>query len=215
MYSQNSNFNSNNNYRKISNMKDKFVVLRIYLSELSTCEDAGIFQRYLIAIEKQQNAIVKYFDRYFVSQMGSFDDYDLESGISENVCLDAGFDLFVPNSITFNIGETKRIDMGVKCSMMYNGIPCSYYMYPRSSTGAKTPLRLANSVGIIDSGYRGNLMAVFDNIKNVSYNVRAGDRLVQICSGNLLYPIFPILVDSVEELGVTERGDGGFGSSGR
>ena len=42
--------------------------------------------------------------------------------------------------------------------------PCGYYLYPRSSTGSKTPLRLSNSIGVIDSGYRGNLIACFDNI---------------------------------------------------
>ena len=206
---------SNINYDKISNMLDKFVILKIYLSDLSSSQYSDIFQKYLMAVEKQQNAIVKYVERYFGYGSLSMVERDLETGISENVYLDAGFDLFVPNAITFEPGETHRIDMGVKCSMTYNGVPCSYYIYPRSSTGAKTPLRLANSVGIIDAGYRGYLMAVFDNIKNNSWHVGAGDRLLQICSGNLHYPIFPIIVDSVEELGITERGASGFGSSGR
>ena len=45
---------------------------------------------------------------------------------------------------------------------MYYLYYVSYYLYPRSSVSTKTPLRLANSVGIIDSGYRGNIKAVFD-----------------------------------------------------
>jgi dUTP pyrophosphatase len=201
------------NYIKIANMKDKFVVLRMYLGDLpDSSHDSSVVEKYVGAVEKQQDMVVKYVDRYFGLGSG------LGSGsvLGEDVYIDAGFDLFVPNLVTVDVGETKRIDMGVKCSMTYNGVPCSYYMYPRSSTGSNTPLRLANSVGIIDSGYRGNLMAVFDNIKDgVVCEVETGDRLVQICSGSLLYPVFPIIVNSVEELGSTERGEGGFGSSGR
>ena len=216
MYTQklhdNNNNYDNNNYEKISYIKDKFVILRIYLTDLS---DSEIVEKYLASVEKQQNMVVKYINRYFTSETDSLFQYDLETGISENVYTDAGFDLFVPNSITIDSGQTQRIDMRVKCSMTHNDIPCSYYMYPRSSTGAKTPLRMANSVGIIDSGYRGNLIAVFDNIKNSSYDVSSGDRLVQICNGNLHYPIFPIIVESLQDLGTTERGLGGFGSTGR
>ena len=201
------------NYIKIANMRDKFVVLRIYLGDLpDSLPDSSVLEKYMLSVEKQQEMVVKYVDRYFGlgSGLGS------ESVLGEDVYIDAGFDLFVPNLVTVGAGETKRIDMGVKCSMTYNGVPCSYYMYPRSSTGAKTPLRLANSVGIIDSGYRGNLMAVFDNIKDgVVYDVGLGDRLLQICSGSLLCPVFPIIVNSVEKLGSTERGEDGFGSSGR
>ena len=97
--------------------------------------------------------------------------------------------------------------------MYHDNIPTSFYMYPRSSTGAKTPLRLANSVGVIDAGYRGSCMAVFDINKN--YDIKQGDRLVQFCSGNLNLPIFPVIVNDIAELGNTERDNGGFGSTGR
>ena len=109
---------------------------------------------------------------------------------------DAGFDLFLPSDLsgngTIESGKTVKLDHKVKCSMrridsgtnvrvgVHDGRlvispppgtsrPVGYYMYPRSSTGSKTPLRLANSVGIIDSGYRGPLMAVLDNVKNEPY----------------------------------------------
>ena len=72
-----------------------------------------------------------------------------------------------------------------------------------------------DSVGIIDSGYRGNCLAVFDNNSDQSYCINKGDRLVQICAGNLLYPIYPVIVNTVDELGTTERGSDGFGSTGR
>ena len=88
------------------------------------------------------------------------------------------------------------------------------YLYPRSSTGSKTPLRLSNSVGIIDAGYRGNITALFDNWSNEDFTIKKADRVVQICAPNMTYPIYPIMVSSVEELGLTKRGSGGFGSTG-
>jgi dUTP pyrophosphatase len=90
-----------------------------------------------------------------------------------------------------------------------------YYLYPRSSTGTKTPLRLANSVGIIDSGYRGNIISVFDNWKNSTYVVEKYNRLVQICPPDLSYPMSVTMVENDDTLGRTERGEGGFGSTGR
>ena len=84
-----------------------------------------------------------------------------------------------------------------------------YYLYPRSSI-SKTPLRLANSVGIIDAGYRGNLMAVVDNISIQAYNIQKKDRLFQICAGNLE----PIEFQLANDLSNTQRGFGGFGSTG-
>ena len=96
--------------------------------------------------------------------------------------------------------------------------PVSFYLYPRSSIG-KTPLRMSNSVGIIDSGYRGHIIAAFDappefTCKGGSYTVDAYQRLVQICPPDLSYPIYVELVDAIEDLGQTERGEGGFGSTG-
>jgi len=105
----------------------------------------------------------------------------------------------------------------IQVVMKYSG----YYLYPRSSI-VKTCMRLANSVGIIDSGYRGEIMAVVD--KNNSVNdwktvlkrdCKQYDRLFQICAGDL-QPFRVEIVESESELsGVTERGDGGFGSTGR
>ena len=91
-------------------------------------------------------------------------------------------------------------------------IPTGFYMYPRSSV-SKTPLRLSNSVGIIDAGYRGNLGAFVDNISTNEYNVEKGTRLFQICAPNL-EPIHVEIVSSENDLGNSERGSGGFGSTG-
>jgi dUTP pyrophosphatase len=122
-----------------------------------------------------------------------------------------------------------KVDFKIKCSgQMYCDtgkiFDTGYYMYPRSSL-SKTKLRLANSVGIIDSGYRGNLIGMFDvvNIENndtnrldagADYFAKVNDRLIQICAPGLV-PIYVEIVDFIEDLGnKTERGSGGFGSTG-
>lgn len=131
---------------------------------------------------------------------------------------DAGFDLYTPIQYFISPGETKKIDLQVKCAMFlhnykYDPQPISYYLYPRSSTGTKTKLRLANSVGIIDSGYRGNIIAAFDNIGTYNEVVTQWSRIVQICSPTL-EPFMVTVSDTPEELGETSRNIGGFGSTG-
>lgn len=165
--------------------------------------------------------------------------------------IDAGFDLFAPGNqgeafnhygieIPFfgpgreDRNPVNKLDFMVSCSaqMVTDGGKCfntGYYMYPRSSL-SKTRLRLANSVGIIDSGYRGHLTGMFD-VVNIDSNInnnfnnyhnseadfwgRKFDRYVQICAPGLV-PILVQVVDTMEELGgETARGGGGFGSTGR
>ena len=119
---------------------------------------------------------------------------------------DAGLDLYVLENITFNPGETKPIKFGIACEPE-DGI--AYYLFPRSSI-SKTPIRMANSIGLIDAGYRGEIMSVCDNIKNTSYTVEKGQRLFQIVS----FDNSPINFEIVNNLSETSRGRGGFGSTG-
>jgi dUTP pyrophosphatase len=92
--------------------------------------------------------------------------------------------------------------------------PTGFYMYPRSSI-YKTPLRMANCVGIIDSGYRGNVKAHFDCAPTFcSTEINMYDRLVQLCAPSLM-PIYIELVETKEELSTTSRGNNGFGSTGK
>ena len=141
---------------------------------------------------------------------------------------DSGLDLFFPRDETIKPGETKLIGMGIKCKMteIDTGINVGYYTYPRSSI-YKTPLRLANSTGIIDSGYRGEIKSPltntpdiynftkdfnggFDTMYDYSYEIKKGARLIQICAPDLS----PFSVSFVDSLDETERGEGGFGSTG-
>ena len=133
---------------------------------------------------------------------------------------DSGFDLLVPNNETFEtITKTKFINFQIKCEMgCYNSkinelSPSPYYIYPRSSI-SKTPLMLANHVGIIDSGYRGDLIGAFRNLSfEQDYNVEKNTRLLQICHPSLC-PIYVVIVPETE-LNNTERGSDGFGSTGK
>jgi dUTP pyrophosphatase len=121
-----------------------------------------------------------------------------------------GFDLFTTEEIEC-FGTTK-IDFRVRIQTRHidtHNIPCGMKLYPRSSI-YKTPLRLANSVGVIDPGYRGNIMGVFDCATPTT--IQKGTRLVQLCANSNL-PIYVKLI-SVDELTLTNRGENGFGSSG-
>ena len=136
-----------------------------------------------------------------------------EASKSKAPYLDSGFDLYFPADVKCLSGKSTKIKLGVKIAMFRNADDSKpsvgYYIYPRSSI-SKTPLRLANSVGIIDSGYRGELMAVVDNQSAEDYIIKRGQRLFQVCAGDLT----PIIKIHFCELNSTERGEGGFGSTG-
>jgi dUTP pyrophosphatase len=133
---------------------------------------------------------------------------------------DSGFDLAVPIQLNLQKHWGNKIPLGIHTSMWTQyeddvNVPQAYYLCPRSSI-SKTPMRLSNSVGIIDRGYRGEIMAVVDVIDHnkIPYELNAIDRHFQICHPSL-NPFKVVIVNSKEELGITNRGDGGFGSTGR
>jgi len=142
----------------------------------------------------------------------------------------AGFDLFVPEEIKFmeeDIMQCRKIDFALKTevvSRVYSGSGSffdtskAFYLYARSSI-SKMPLMVANHVGIVDSGYRGNLIGAVrflyqpTSSSSNTYMIEKYTRLFQICMGNL-EPFRVELVDSVDALSTTSRGAGGFGSTG-
>jgi dUTP pyrophosphatase len=148
--------------------------------------------------------------------------------------IDAGFDLFAPETIDFfgpgwpQKSPVNKLDFKICCAARMHAdtgknFNTGYYMHPRSSL-SKTQLRLANSTGIVDAGYRGHLIGMFD-VVNIPPNSPADrvsdysgvkyDRYLQICAPGLV-PIMVEIVDSLRDLGdETERGAGGFGSTGR
>jgi dUTP pyrophosphatase len=145
---------------------------------------------------------------------------------------------FITNpGITSSVGVdgARGLNLGVRCCMRATPAsaaapapapaPCGFYLYPRSSI-SKTRMRLANSVGIIDAGYRGDLIAAVDTIgffgstdiwhiwKETLSPIKKYDRYFQVCAPDLT-PFLIHLVDTEQDLSPpTNRGHGGFGSTG-
>lgn len=133
--------------------------------------------------------------------------------INKNPFPNAGFDLAVPLEINIKSVKSTLVDLQIKAKMVENDTAIGYYMYPRSSL-SKTPLLLANHTGIIDCGYRGNLMGAFRNLDTEPYMINTFDRLLQICHPSLK-PFRITILENEEEMGDTIRGTGGFGSTGK
>lgn len=122
---------------------------------------------------------------------------------------DTGADLYAAETIVIpahSIGN--KVKSGVRIALPENW---TAYIVPRSSIGAKTPLRLSNSVGVIDSDYRGELGILYDNISDSDYTINAGDRIAQL----IVMPAYHFKPQVVDILPATERNEGGFGSSGK
>ena len=123
---------------------------------------------------------------------------------------DAGLDLYAIKEQVIKKKSTNKIHFGIACEN-FDSRP--YLLMPRSSI-SKTPIILSNHVGIIDSGYRGNLMAAFRIVdpSYTIYEIEKNTRLVQICLPTL-EPFYINIVDE-SQLSQTSRGSGGFGSTG-
>ena len=119
---------------------------------------------------------------------------------------DAGLDLYILENIIFMPQETKIIKLGISCESIDGK---GYFLMPRSCI-SKTPLRMSNSIGLIDGGYRGELIAVCDNIKAFPYTVEKGQRLFQVVAADSSAIKFELR----DQLSATSRGSGGFGSTG-
>jgi len=122
----------------------------------------------------------------------------------------AGWDLYAIEDMTIPFRKSMKIRTGIKVA-----IPNGYegQVRSRSSLG-KRGLILPHGIGTIDSDYRGELFVLMTWIgESESYTVTAGERIAQL----LIYPIPEVNFTEVnqEELGTTERGIGGFGSTGK
>jgi dUTP pyrophosphatase len=124
---------------------------------------------------------------------------------------DSGLDIFTPEEIIIQPHSKGTINTGISCEAFFYDTPTSFWMLPRSSVATKTPLILANSMGLIDAGYRGNLMGIFYNTSDKPFVVEKGSRILQICGPLLSEVTFEL----VEVLSETSRGKGGYGSTGK
>lgn len=126
----------------------------------------------------------------------------------------AGYDIkaCIEGSGGWNIypGETLVVHTGV--SLFINSPYVVGKVYVRSSVGSKRGLVLANGTGIIDSDYQGEWVLVLRNVSNVVQRIEHGERLAQVVFTPVFHP--GGLIEVEEFLEVTNRGEGGFGSSG-
>jgi dUTP pyrophosphatase len=125
---------------------------------------------------------------------------------------DSGFNLYFPEEVVLKAGDRRKISLkvvGVMSDDQFN--PQSYFVIPRSSL-ANTPLLMANSIGLIDAGYRGELIvAVY---ATADYTIAKGQSLFQVIHPSL-QPFSGTIVPLLAPLDTTSRGSGGFGSTDR
>lgn len=121
-------------------------------------------------------------------------------------CLDL-YAIFETNSIDINPGETVKIGTGICME-----IPDGYFgaVFARSGLATKRGLRPANCVGVIDSDYRGEIIVAMHNDSDKTETINKGDRVAQLC----IIPCIRARLNDISELTHTDRGSGGFGSTG-
>lgn len=123
---------------------------------------------------------------------------------------DAGYDLYADmhKPITIEPHTTKMIHTGIAVE-----IPDGYFgaVFARSGLASKQGLRPANCTGVCDSRYRGEYMVALHNDSIAARIINPGDRIAQL----VVMPYLNFEFNEVGELSDTERGDGGFGSTGR
>ena len=143
--------------------------------------------------------LIKYLDNYKLQEWGRVRYakpgdacFDLRAAIDKEVC------------IPFT--ERQLVPLGIKVA-----VPIGYKLciYPRSGLGANG-FTLSNCVGIIDSGYRGEIHAPLVNLNKSYWVIKPGDRIVQAELVPVIYPEFKM----VDDLPSSERGEGGFGHTG-
>lgn len=116
------------------------------------------------------------------------------------------FDFYSAEEVDIKGLEVMAIDLGVALEVPEGHV---MLLFPRSSIGKNTPLRMANSVGVIDSDYRGTIHALYENTNGAEF-IKKWDRVAQ----GIIVPIPKIEFEAVELLSSTERGHGRFGSTG-
>lgn len=121
----------------------------------------------------------------------------------------AGYDLYnkLDTYYDINPGQTVVIGTGIAAAIPEKTFGA---VFPRSGLATKKGLRLANSVGVIDSDYRGEIKVALYNDSDITQTVTAGERIAQL----VIIPYIRADFEQVTELDETDRGEGGFGSSG-
>lgn len=119
----------------------------------------------------------------------------------------AGYDLYAAQGAEVPSGETVSIDTGLAMA-----IPDGYFgaIFARSGLSKNEGLRPCNCVGVVDSSYRGSVIVALHNDSKFDRVVKTGERIAQL----VILPYSEIRFFETDDLGATERGEGGFGSTG-
>lgn len=119
---------------------------------------------------------------------------------------DAGLDLRSTEDTLIPSGQSKLIGTGLRCEIPDG---CVGLVFPRSGLGSKG-ITIRNAVGVVDSGYRGEVMCALWNTTESAFHVHRGDRICQM----VVVPYMTCELDVVDELSGSERGSDGHGSTG-
>jgi dUTP pyrophosphatase len=122
---------------------------------------------------------------------------------------DAGFDLYAVDALTLAPGERAAVRTGIAIEVSHGH---AALVLPRSGLAAKHGISVVNAPGLIDSGYRGEVQVLLlNNDRQAAFEIAPGDRIAQL----VLIRVESPAVEEAAALTETERGEGGFGSSGR
>lgn len=124
---------------------------------------------------------------------------------------DAAFDLFSDEEVEIEPGQNRLVGTGIALDMSV-GLTSHYAtVMSRSGLASKNQIFVLNSPGLIDNGYRGEIKVILQNLGRDSYRVERGERIAQI----MFIPNYVVHLHEVEELSESDRGEKGFGSSGK
>ena len=123
------------------------------------------------------------------------------AGMDLHACLD--------EALTIAPGQRVKVPTGLAIALPDPGYAA--FLFPRSGLGVKSGITLPNCVGVIDSDYRGEVIVGLVNLSDSPYTVQPGDRIAQM----VILPVTQANIHVVEELDDTDRGAGGFGSTGK
>ncbi|RPF43115.1 deoxyuridine 5'-triphosphate nucleotidohydrolase [Hydrogenoanaerobacterium saccharovorans] len=122
----------------------------------------------------------------------------------------AGYDLHacIDAPVTIAAGQTCKIGTGLAIALP--NAECAAFVYARSGLGIKHGIVPANCVGVIDADYRGEIIVGLTNYSSQAFTVNPNDRIAQMVIAPVLHP----KLEECTALDDTERGEGGFGSTG-
>ncbi len=123
----------------------------------------------------------------------------------------AGMDLYacIEEPVTIFPNQLVTVPTGIAIALPDSG--CAALIFARSGLGVKHGIALSNGVGVIDSDYRGEIKVGLCNLGSEPYTVSPNERVAQL----VVTPVLPLPVEETDSLDETERGAGGFGSTGK